>query len=106
MTRVFALLYLTMSAACVSGTHAAPATLRAETCVAAAPQDPYADGAPASGLAEQWCGPGESCSFECPAGGCSFACAEGSTCNIECDGGDCRLSCGAGATCNLECDGV
>ena len=108
MIRAFALLCLTFSAACISASHATPqpARLQAGACATEqAPEDPYADGAPEAFVAQQWCHPGSSCSFECPAGGCSFACAEGSTCDVECDGGNCQLSCGDGATCNIECDG-
>lgn len=108
MIRALALLCLTLSAACVGHSHATPQSARVQaTCAAPAPQEPYADGdqAPGGFVAQQWCHPGQSCSFECDEGGCSFGCAEGSSCNIECDGGNCQTSCGDGATCNVECDG-
>jgi len=103
MIRAFALLSLSLFAACVSSSHAsAPPAQPPGGASEQDPADPYGD---AAMEAVQPCRPGSTCSFECPAGGCAYACAEGSTCNIECDGGNCRLSCGANATCNLECDG-
>jgi hypothetical protein len=107
MIRAFAVLCLTMAAACTRASHAQPSSVRlqAGSCpTAQTPEDPYA-GDPAAMAGAQWCSPGASCSFECPEGGCFYACAEGSTCDVECDGGNCQLSCGDGAACNLECDG-
>lgn len=109
LAALFAVLCLTMTAACSRGAHAARPEAP-QVCVAQAPQgpeDPYAGSPEMAAFAAraQWCGPGTSCQFDCDDGGCAFACAEGSTCNVECDGGNCQLSCAAGATCNFECDG-
>ena len=106
MIRLVALVSLALLAACVSSTHRppSPGPSPAASVLAASPEDPYGS-APEVFVADQYCAPNAECSFECPAGGCSFLCAGGSTCDIECDGGNCRLSCGAGARCNLECDG-
>src|SRR5258705_10191465 len=100
MIRAFALLSFAMFAACAHS-HVSPPGQTQGTWVQGAPEDPYADGA----SSRQRCGPGETCSFECPTGGCSFSCGEGSTCNVACEGGGCRLACGFNATCNLACDG-
>lgn len=116
MIRALGLLSLTLIAACVAHTHAAPGGPPQAVCQAEAmPQDPYADGAAPGGrdgdgreapiAFDRTCGSGETCSFECDEGGCSYYCAQGSTCNIECDGGSCRTACAPGATCNIECDG-
>jgi hypothetical protein len=104
MIRAFALLSLTMLAACVSASRAsAPPGQPQGVWVAGQPEDPYGDG---QGRRDtQFCGPGQTCAFECPEGGCAFSCAEGSTCNVECDGGRCKLACGINASCNIECDG-
>ena len=99
MIRALGLFSLSLLAACVAYGRSAPPR---QFAVAAQPQDPYAESAPVN---TQSCPPGETCSFDCPRGGCAFQCAEGSTCNIECDGGHCSLSCGPDATCNIECDG-
>ena len=103
MIRAFAVLSFSALAACASS-HAAPpaAQPQGQWAVSPAPEDPYAEG---EFVPDQACGPNSTCSFECPAGGCSYLCAEGSRCNVECDGGNCRLSCADDATCNLECDG-
>jgi hypothetical protein len=111
MIRALGLLSLTLLAACVASTHAAPAAGPPQTVCRPeqAPQDPYADrdgdGRDAQVAFGQSCGRDATCSFACAEGGCSYYCAEGSTCNVECDGGNCRLACAPGATCNFECDG-
>lgn len=111
MIRALGLLTLTLIAACIAHSRAAPPP-RQQVCVEAAegPIDPYgpsAEGDPQFAAAGrgQLCPPGRTCSFECDQGGCAFTCAEGSTCNVECDGGNCQISCGVDATCNVECDG-
>ena len=109
MSRAFAvlsiLLPLSLVAACVGSSHAAPAHPQAVAWQGGhGPEDPYAeDGAPA--FPGQSCPPNASCSFDCDEGGCQFFCAEGSTCNVQCDGGNCRMGCADNATCNFECDG-
>ena len=104
MLRAFAVLSLSLFAACVSSSHAGPAARQqpAAGYAASSPEDPYGEAAFVPG---QTCEPGANCSFDCNQGGCTFFCAEGSTCNIECDGGGCRTACAPGATCNVECDG-
>jgi hypothetical protein len=104
MIRAFALLSFTMLVACASS-HAAKSSGPEGTWVAGHPEDPYVTTVSIGGRGTQFCGPGDSCSFECPEGGCAFTCAEGSSCNVECDGGRCKTSCGINASCNVECDG-
>lgn len=101
--RALALLSLTILAAC-SHSRAAPPEHPQASASEGSPEDPYGDEAQGR-FAGEHCPPGETCSFACDQGGCSFSCAEGSTCNVECDGGRCRTSCGFNATCNVECDG-
>src|SRR6185503_19655155 len=36
------------------------------------------------------CPPGETCTIDCPGGGCDPTCAEGATCTIDCTAGDCN----------------
>ena len=111
MIRALGLLTLTLIAACVAHTHAAPGGPPPAACQAdPSPQDPYADseGGPGPGAPiafDHSCGADRTCAFECSEGGCSYYCAPGSTCSVECDGGGCRLACAPGATCNIECDG-
>jgi len=108
MSRAFALLAISLFAACVGSSHAAaPAQPHGQAWAAGpGPQDPYDQDAEAAGfMPDQQCPPGASCSFDCDGGGCNFLCAEGSTCNVACDGGKCRVSCADSATCNVECDG-
>lgn len=116
MIRALGLLSLTLIAACVAHTYAAPAGPPQAVCQAeGVPQDPYADGVDPGGRGgdgrdapiafDHTCGPSATCSFDCSQGGCAYYCAPGSTCNIECDGGGCRTACAPGATCNIECDG-
>ena len=104
MSRAFAVLSISLFAACVGSSHAAaPAHPHAIAVQGHGPEDPYAEGMPA--FPGQSCPPNASCSFDCDEGGCQFFCAEGSTCNVQCDGGNCRMGCADNATCNFECDG-
>ncbi|HEX3760654.1 MAG TPA: hypothetical protein VHW23_18190 [Kofleriaceae bacterium] len=111
MIRALGLLTLTLIAACVAHSHAAPAGPPPGVCQSEpSPQDPYAEdaggGGPGGPIAfDHTCGDNRTCAFECSEGGCSYYCAPGSTCSIECDGGGCKLACAPGATCNIECDG-
>ena len=103
MIRGFALLSLSMFAACVSS-HASPPPARPTGALtsAQAPEDPSGDGQAAT--ASQ-CGPNATCNVECDGGRCGTACGAGATCNLECDGGSCATACAPEATCNTECDG-
>jgi hypothetical protein len=108
MSRAFAVLSLSLFAACVGSSHAAPPPAHPQAVVWQAghePEDPYGGEDGGQAFAGQTCPPNSSCSFDCDGGGCAFFCAEGSTCNIQCDGGNCRMGCADNATCNLECDG-
>src|SRR5262249_31158550 len=107
MIRALGLFSLMILAACVSSRHAARSSPQVACAIQPgepSPADPYAEG-PVGAGENRSCAPGQTCSFECPGGGCSFLCNEASTCNVECDGGGCRLGCGYNATCNLQCDG-
>ena len=115
MIRAFALLSLSVFAACSYTATAAPRSQPVVAVASPAPVDPYGGAYDGDGdggdpndrvaFGGQTCGPNATCAFECDHGGCNFLCEAGSTCNIQCDGGHCRLGCAPGATCNFQCDG-
>jgi hypothetical protein len=51
------------------------------------------------------CASNESCSFDCPAGGCAITCAPGSICAVTCASPfTCSVDCRTGAQCTLACN--
>ena len=99
MSKLFVALAL-FAAACVAQSHARPVVAVAP---AAGPPGMVEGEEGGGGGGGQQCAAGESCSFDCSQGGCSFSCLEGSTCNIDCSGGGCQTACMPGATCNYDC---
>lgn len=51
------------------------------------------------------CPPGETCAFDCAAGGCNVSCGADSVCTVTCPAGGCDVHCDMGAQCDLECPG-